>query len=97
MRFPRLAELTAIVQETEAMRPLPIDSILAQLKHLQENSEQPRQRALSRLTLRRQLVMEWEPGSPPEIQQWVSRVLEVVQAYYDWVHEHDNLQHQPID
>lgn len=88
MSFPRTTALAKAIEQGEALRPLPVDSIIAQLKHLQENANQPSQATLAKLTIRRQLAIEWEGAEGPAA-KWVDEVGDVVQDYYDWVLRHD--------
>jgi hypothetical protein len=74
------------------MRPLPVDSILAQLKHLLSRVDNPSWETLERITLRRQLVMEWSDAPDVKVQEWIQQCLSVVQEYYDWVKRHDEIQ-----
>lgn len=71
------------------MRPLPVDSVLAQLKHLLARVDAPSRETMAKITLRRQLVFEWSESPDPDVQQWITRCLAVVQEYYDWVKRHD--------
>jgi len=89
MKFPQTATLARLIEQGESLRPLPVDSILAQLRHLHANANQPSSATLARLNLRRQLTFEWE-GATGEPGQWANEVLSVVQEYYDWVLRHDN-------
>jgi hypothetical protein len=78
------------------MRPLPVDSVLAQLKHLLAQVDNPSRQTVEKITLRRQLTMEWSEAPDPEIQRWISDCLSVVQEYFEWVKRNDRqVQTQP--